>query len=224
MIIGKGMVASAFIGSEVALENLIFASGVSNSQCKDPAEFEKEFLLLKKALNFKKKIIYFSTSSICDKELVDSHYINHKLNMENFIAKNFSEYLIYRLPNVIGNTKNKNTLINNFADSILKNSTVKLFKNSTRYIIDVDDVVNYVCLTSYLSNSIINLNFNIKYSITEIWNEIQDAIGVRGKSIELDFGKSYNVDNSFFINELKENNIPELNDQYYLKRILNKYL
>jgi hypothetical protein len=67
------------------------------------------------------------------------------------------------------------------------------------------------------------LNFNIQYSITEIWNEIQDAIGVRGRSIELDYGISYNVDNSFFINELKENNIPELNDQYYLKRILNKY-
>lgn len=108
--------------------------------------------------------------------------------MENFIEKNFSEYLIYRLPNVIGNTKNKNTLINNFADSILNNKTVKLFKNSTRYIIDVYDVVNYVCLTSYLSNYIINLNFNIKYIITEIWNEIQDTIGVRGKSIELDFG------------------------------------
>ena len=203
---------------------VIFASGVSNSKCDDPLEFNREFNLLKNALKYNKRLIYFSTSSIYDSSLNLSSYVEHKLKIENFITLHFKDYIIYRLPNVIGITKNKNTLINYFVESILKGTNVNLYKYSTRYIIDVDDVVNYVYLTKSISNSIINLNFNINYKILDIWQEVENVLGKKGESRIIEAGCDYKIDNSLFISKLRGVEIPELNDKGYLRRILNKYI
>ena len=128
------------------------------------------------------------------------------------------------MPNVVGKTKNKNTLINNFADAILTGTSVKLFKNSTRYIIGVDDVVNYFHLTKNTSNCIINLNFNINYTITEIWKEIELVLDQKGKAIVIDQGSEYKIDNSLFISKLEDIEIPELNEICYIRKTLQKYL
>ena len=225
MIIGRGMIAKAFGVSNNQLSNcILFASGVSNSKCDDPIEFEKELSLLKSTLKYNKRLIYFSTSSIFDPNLESSSYVKHKLQIESFIKGHFKEYIIYRLPNVVGKTKNKNTLINNFSDAILTGTTVRLFKNSTRYIIDVDDVVNYVHLTKNMSNCIVNLNFNINYTITEIWKEIELVLDKKGQAIVIDQGSEYKIDNSLFICELGEIEIPELNEVNYIRKTLQKYL
>jgi nucleoside-diphosphate-sugar epimerase len=225
MIIGRGMIAKAFGDSNNQLSDcILFASGVSNSRCEDLIEFERELSLLKSTLKYNKRLIYFSTSSIFDPNLESSSYIKHKLHIESFIEGHFNEYIIYRLPNVVGKTKNKNTLINNFADAILTGTSVKLFKNSTRYIIDVDDVVNYVLLTKNTSNCIINLNFNINYSITKIWKEIELVLEKKGKALVIDQGSKYKIDNSLLISKLGNIEIPELNEVFYLRKTLQKYL
>jgi hypothetical protein len=224
MIIGRGMIANAFNNIKNDFSNyILFASGVSNSRCKDPIEFEKEFSLLKNTLKFNKRLIYFSTSSIFDPSLDSSLYVKHKLRVESFIEKNFKEYIIYRLPNVVGNTKNKNTLINNFVDSILSKNHVNLHKFSSRYIIDVDDVVNYVLLTKHVSSCVININFNIKYKITEIWKEVEKVLAKKGNATVVNLGGEYKVDNSLFISKMGDIEIPELNQDNYLSKTLQKY-
>lgn len=219
------MLAKAFSKLNNKLPDcVVFASGVSNSKCDDPLEFSRELNLLKNTLKYNKRLIYFSTSSIYDSNLNLSSYVNHKLKMEKFITLQFKDYVIYRLPNVIGITKNKNTLINYFVESILKGTTVNLYKYSTRYILDVDDVVKYVHLTKNISNSIINLNFNINYKVIDIWQKVENVLGKKGKSRIIEAGCDYKVDNSMLISKLREVEIPELNDKDYLCRIINKYL
>jgi nucleoside-diphosphate-sugar epimerase len=88
----------------------------------------------------------------------------------------------------------------------------------------VDDVVNYVYLTKSISNSIINLNFNINYKVLDIWQEVENVLGKKGKSRIIDAGYDYKVDNSLFISKLREVEIPELNDKDYLRRTINKYI
>lgn len=225
IIIGNGMLAKAFSKLNNKLPDcVVFASGVSNSKCEDPLEFNREFNLLKNALKYNKRLIYFSTCSIYDSSLNLSPYIDHKLKIENFITVNFKDYIIYRLPNLIGITKNKNTLINCFIESILKGTTLNLYKDSTRYIIDVDDVVNYVYLTKSISNSIINLNFNINYKVLDIWQEVENVLGKKGKSRIIEAGYDYKVDNSLFISKLRGIEIPELNDKDYFRKTINKYI
>tara|TARA_B100000795_G_C22706742_1_gene401857 strand:- start:96 stop:788 length:693 start_codon:yes stop_codon:yes gene_type:complete len=225
IIVGNGMISRAFKDSSYDFSDcIIFASGVSNSKCIDPLEFDREFNTLEKTLKYDKRIIYFSTSSIYDDSLIGSSYIKHKLNIESFITTKFKDYIIYRLPNVIGLTKNKNTLFNYFSDSILNERSVSLYKKSTRYILDIDDLVKYVFLTKNTSNSVINLNFNIPYKVTEIWQEVEKALNKKGISTLLNIGNDYKIDNSLFIKEIGENEIPELNDRSYLQKTIQKYL
>ena len=225
IIVGNGMISKAFKDSNYDFSGcIIFASGVSNSKCIDPLEFDREFNTLEKTLKYDKRLIYFSTSSMYDNSLFGSSYIKHKLNIESFITTNFKDYIIYRLPNVIGVTKNKNTLINYFSDSIQNERPVSLYEKSTRYIFDVDDLVKYVFLTKNTLNSVINLNFNIQYKVTEIWQEVEKALNIKGISTLLDLGNDYKIDNSLFIKEMGENEISELNDRKYLQKTIQKYL
>ena len=87
MIIGNGILANAirFYDRE---DVIFFASGVSNSLEKNPAEFEREISLLKSVMNQHpdKKLIYFSTCSIYDASKTASPYVMHKLTIEKIIA------------------------------------------------------------------------------------------------------------------------------------------
>ena len=225
IIVGNGMISRAFKDSSYDFSDcIIFASGVSNSKCIDPLEFDREFNTLEKTLKYDKRLIYFSTSSMYDDSLNGSCYIEHKLNIESFITTKFKDYIIYRLPNVIGLTKNKNTLINYFSDSIQNEREVSIYEKSTRYIFDVDDMVKYVFLTKNKLNSVINLNFNIRYKVSEIWQEVEKALKIKGKFTLLNLGNDYKIDNSLFIKTIGENKIPELNDVSYLQKTIKKYL
>ena len=84
--------------------------------------------------------------------------------------------------------------------------------------------MKYVFLTKNTLNSVINLNFNIQYKVTEIWQEVEKALNIKGISTLLDLGNDYKIDNSLFIKEIGENEITELNDRNYLQKTIQKYL
>ena len=100
MIVGNGLVASAFAAFAEDDDYVIFASGVSNSQEKDPAAYQREFDLLRSHLRPDTCLVYFSTCSIADQSRSHSHYIQHKIKVEEYIANHASDYVIFRhLPN-----------------------------------------------------------------------------------------------------------------------------
>jgi UDP-2-acetamido-2,6-beta-L-arabino-hexul-4-ose reductase len=115
MILGKGDIASVLNDREGVI---YFASGVSNSQCEDEKEFERERdLFMEMFLKYGHlgyAFFYFSTLSVYFK---NSPYTRHKLKMENLIKASYPNYTIIRIGNITwGN--NPNTFINYFRNCI----------------------------------------------------------------------------------------------------------
>jgi hypothetical protein len=131
-IIGHGDIASVLTDRD---DVTFFASGVSNSQCCDMADFLREAKLLG-TMPKAKHLVYFSTLSIYYES---SLYVAHKIQMERLIKK-FKTSTIIR----IGNTtwgKNPNTFIN-----YLRDHPEAEVKKVWRHIIDKEDFLYWVNL------------------------------------------------------------------------------
>ena len=131
----------------------VYAAGVSNSLCKNKKLFEKDKKRLydfSNDINKNKVLLYFSTCALNDPSRNQNPYIKNKLEIENFIKKNFAKYLIIRLPEVVGKSNNSNTLINFFFKKIREKEAFDLWSNARRSVIDIDDVTKI--LIDLLSN------------------------------------------------------------------------
>lgn len=187
MILGKGMLASAF--REYDFDNtIIFASGVSNSQETRNSEFQREQKLLSKTLinNSDKKIIYFSSCALEHYDDNMNPYYKHKKSMENLIASDSNNYLICRLPQVIGTTNNKYQLINYFASHIQNDNEFQVFQDATRYLIDIRDIaviVSFLIKSNDFVNQIICLANPTPYNIYDIITKLEDIFQKKAKTI-----------------------------------------
>jgi len=226
MIIGSGIIAKAF--KELYTDNescIIFASGVSNSKETRKEAFQRENELLDKILNLKKKIIYFSTTSLsCDKKYYNP-YQEHKFNIEKKLLQYNST--IFRLPQIIGNNQNKNNLIPYIYNCIKQGTTFDLYINFKRSLLDVYDVVRIV-------NAIIKSNYNIQnnrfniinpkyYDILEIVQTFENLLKLKGDYIvshKIDNHIPLSSDNSYLC-LLKKYQINF--DDNYLTKTINKY-
>ncbi len=94
MIIGKGNIARALNDREGAI---FFASGVSNSQCTDESQYQREKDLLKVLHNSYLSLFYFSSLAL-DTKL--TRYYSHKIQMELLVKEHFKNYNIIRLGNL----------------------------------------------------------------------------------------------------------------------------
>ena len=107
MIIGNGLIANAFKNYCSDFEDfVIFASGVSDSNEIDDAKFNRERELLINTIkqNPDKKIIYFTSVLTTTDE---NKYYNHKKEMAEIIINSKNEYIIYRVPQLIGKNGNQ---------------------------------------------------------------------------------------------------------------------
>jgi len=135
MIVGDGDIGTAL--NAVDKPNRLFlASGVSNSQCTDESEYEREIKLLEDQ-NKDFRIVYFSTLALF---YSDTRYVQHKWQMESLIKEWFPKYNIVRLGNITWGT-NPNTLIN-----YLKAHPDAEIRDEYRYIVDLDEFLHWVDL------------------------------------------------------------------------------
>ena len=143
MIVGNGIIANIFRSNFNDDTYLIFAFGVSDSTEENINEFNREEKLLLEMIDKypNLKLIYFS-SIFCG--LKFDRYYTHKMKMESLIIKNSKDFLIFRLPQVIGNGGNNKNLFNFFIDSIRNDKVLKIKKNTQRSLIDIDDVFKIV--------------------------------------------------------------------------------
>ena len=112
MVIGSGLLGSKLLDRyQDDLNVVIFASGVSSSNETDVNNFKREHDLLSNELRKcgQAKFIYFSTML---SGLYDKAYYIHKYNMEQLIRQSESNYIIFRLPQIIGAIGNANNLVN----------------------------------------------------------------------------------------------------------------
>lgn len=146
MIVGSGNIAKCLTDRDGAI---FFASGVSNSRCEDLRQFIRERDLLFQLMGVSRCLFYFSSIGVINWQ--QSAYLNHKLNMENYVKENFPFYVILRIGNLIGDT-NPNTFINYIKDRQAKGLSVEI-KDELRYMID-GATLNMLCQTLPLDQKI----------------------------------------------------------------------
>ncbi|MBP6311362.1 MAG: NAD-dependent epimerase/dehydratase family protein [Flavobacteriales bacterium] len=224
MLIGSGMLANAFSAFEKDPEVCIFASGVSRSSETGPSAFLRELNLLSEqdsALH----LVYFSTCSLYDPTLQNSPYILHKRNAEQLITERFGSNLIVRLPNMIGNTRNPNTLTNFLRDRILRNEHFEVFRNATRYLLDVDDIVEDLSPIIAARNgpaSTLDVCGSSPIKLPLLVEMMEKILDHKGDHDLVDKGQPYQVDNSKFLDLIHPERSMRYEDQD-LFSTLSKY-
>lgn len=225
MVIGTGLLAKAFEKYADNNEILIFASGVSNSTEKDPNAFLREEVLLRQILknNPKSLFIYFSTCSIYDETVNSSAYVQHKLKMENIVTDNTSNYLIFRLTNIVGYGGNENTIFNFLVNSIKNNKLITVWKQATRNILGIEDLLKIASrlIDTKDTSQIINIGNIQSFGIAQIIEAIEGFLGIKAKTVLLDKGKPVNIDISKIENIVHD--IIKCNSSNYIEHLLSKY-
>tara|TARA_R110000824_G_scaffold161822_4_gene337303 strand:+ start:2669 stop:3352 length:684 start_codon:yes stop_codon:yes gene_type:complete len=173
MIIGGGLIGAAFKKKYISKKNtLIFASGVSNSSETNPLNFLREKKLLSDTLIKypNKQIIYFSTILI---DFKHTPYYEHKKEMEELLRKSSKNYLIFRIPQLIGDKGNNNNLINYLVDSIKNKKEFSVYGDVKRAIIDVDDIIDLVTYCEDKINCmVLNISGVEKLSVIDLSKKI----------------------------------------------------
>ena len=222
MIIGNGMIANVFIEKFEDENVIIFASGVSNSKETRSDEFKRELQLVHDTiLKYPNKLfVYFSTCSIHNNI---SLYIQHKIEVEKFIIDNSYNYLILRLPIVLGLNQNKNQLISFLFEKNINNEKIEIYKNANRYLIDSNDLPKILekLIEKKITNEIIEIAFNNSIMI-------DDLLFILEKITKKTFIKIYsNSESPYFVNNTKFLHFfTELNENEFnidIEKMLHKY-
>ena len=220
MIVGNGLIASAFIRNDFhSPDHVIFASGVSNSTETNPECYQREISLIRDYIDKSTTFVYFSTTSIFDPTRQDSYYINHKKQVEDLIRAEAESYLIVRLSIMIGHSTNPHTLINYLVNAINERRHIELHSKACRHLLDIDDLLPE--LTSYLEEENPRKSVNIlgsqKIKIPELIGKIEAILNKKGNYTWADTGACYAIPD----NEGECKLIP---DPAYIEKILHKYI
>lgn len=221
MIIGNGLIAKSLqhIDSE---KNLFFASGVSNSLETRSSEFEREFRLLKNSIENHPdgRLVYFSTLSINDQSKQDSHYVLHKLHLEEYIRNHTSGYLILRIGNIVGNGGNPNTLFNFLKNQISGERPFTVHQRARRLLLDIDDVSEFLKTNGdRLDNQTVNFAYPYYFDLKEIVRALEVRMQKKASYVETDEGDFYKIDfdeavNGFFTGTDAEKYLETLAEKY----------
>ena len=223
MIIGNGLLAITFKQYEKKNGIIIFASGVSNSNEINKKEYYREKKLLKDTIQqYKDKIIvYFSSCDVIYANKINTVYYWHKLEMENIIKKFALKYYIFRLPQLIAFSLNKNLLINYLITSIIEQKEILVWKNAYKNLINIQDVlkiIENIIKNEKSINKTINVINKNYYSIFEIIHTIENILNQKAivKLINKGYKPNYNSD---YIDKMNIN----FNSEYLKKSLLKNY-
>ena len=143
MVVGNGMLAKAFSGFSARQDIVIFASGVSDSNERDSAQFDREKALLSDVRRrfADQLIVYFGTCSMEDPDRCHTPYVQHKLEAESILESDGRPWLVLRLPLVIGPRHESNTLGEFLFRKISAGEPFEVWRDAIRYPLDVSDAV-----------------------------------------------------------------------------------
>ena len=234
MILKKGIFGNGFIAKNLVKiipfqkkNTIIYCSGISNSKEKSKHKLVKEIKVLKKFYKkFKDKhIIYISSSGVLDSSRNKSKYLKNKIKIEKFIKKNFQKYLIIRLPEIIGNSRNPNTLINFFYNKIIKKKKFIIFKNSKRNLIGIEDVskiIKIILIKINTSKKIITLCNKYSNSPKEIIQILEKITKKKANYKEINIKRqNWRLNYNLISKYVKKAGVKF--DKFYLKKVLSKY-
>jgi nucleoside-diphosphate-sugar epimerase len=196
MVIGNGLIAKAFD------KYIIFASGVSDSSCKDIAQFKREENLLSQYLD-KGTVVYFSTVSNDS-----TAYVEHKRRMESMVIN--SKGVVLKLSQVVGMGGNKNNLFNNLRKS-LHTGVVDVAEDTTRGLVDIKDVV-------YLTNFIRCYDLKGMYYLTGQVMSVNKIVELMGEAMNVHYSINSIPSRGY---QIEQNDLVEFND---IETIIKTYV
>ncbi|MEO5777859.1 MAG: NAD-dependent epimerase/dehydratase family protein [Flavobacterium sp.] len=224
MIIGNGLIAKTFHDFD-NMDTVIFASGVSNSLETDKNSFLREVNLVEQTLEANKKslFVYFSTCSVYDSSKAASHYVSHKLFIENLIKEKAKKYLILRVSNAVGKQGNPNLLLNYLFKKAIDKDEIVIQKNAKRNLIDVEDLkqITINIINQNIINRTVNLAYLFNFSIIDIVSAIEKFTNQQLQLKFEDSGQEYNIELDLAKEYFLKNN--KLNKELYLEYLLDKY-
>ena len=189
MIVGNGLIARVFKGTKFdSLGITIFASGVSDSLSKNTNAFLREETLLKKYLALNQPLVYFSTLSIFDPTRNQSHYVRHKIEMEKLVTKSPSN-LVIRLPEVVGQHGNANTLVFFLRAKIESGEIFDVWTNVWRNLVGISEVYSLIetrILDIKENRRTLNVLADSSFEVSEIVQTLEEILGKKGnyRSVE----------------------------------------
>lgn len=223
MIIGNGLIAKSFKKYKKYFKDIIiFASGAANSKSTDLLQFQRENKIINKFIKEKRgTFIYFSTLDIYRKK--KTPYIRHKTDVEKRLLRE-KNVLVVRLPQLIGKSKNKNTVYNFLKFNLKKkNKKIIIFKNFYRNFIDVEDLINIIKKINFKKNRIKSLNIFNKKSIriNAVFNFFVNQKIVKNKIYEFDQRK----DNFYYdTTKFRNDKFIIVNNKNYYENLFKKYI
>ena len=163
MIIGKGNIARVLEDRD---DLVFFASGVSNSSCKDEKEYQREFNLLK-TVPTDQHVVYFSNLGIYYKE---DRYTQHKKEIEEYIRNNYKSYTIVRIE-VCEWVTTPHTILNFFKNQ-LNQGIEPIIQDTTRYVLSLDEFLYWVRMIKFGIRNEMNI-LGRKMTVAEIVEAIK---------------------------------------------------
>lgn len=224
MIIGDGLIGGRF--SALSHDGvLIFASGVSNSKSSCSEDYAREISLVKKALTKYKGhlFIYFSTYSIDDPDLRDTHYVLHKQKVEEIISNSGGSYLIIRTSNIVGrNLYNPHTVLNFLYTKIKNEEAFECWSNAERNLLDIDHLYEMVqlVLASGIKNQVVYLVNPVCYTVPTIIQVFSSLLNKNPVFVSLPKGARFSFDTALSKRLFSKLNI---DTRAYLEDIIIKY-
>lgn len=191
--------ARAFAGEPTAGDDVVVhAAGVSNSQCADPREFERESDALRRTLREAREarhLVYFSTCSVLDPAAAATPYARHKLSMEERV-RSHPGHLILRLPQVAGRTPNPHTLLNYLYARISRGERFAVWQDARRNVIDVEDVraLGLALIEAGTRGATLNVAAPHSHAMPEIVQVMERVIGGHAVFDVIERGADYPID------------------------------
>ena len=186
MIKGRGLLAQALY--KIDRDDFAFyVNGISNSVMADIPENNFEVLELTEMAKDigDKLLIYFSTIQVNATENYSRPYVQHKIKMERLISNSFSNYIIIRTSNLVGNNSwNTNTLFNFLYHSLQAQSEISVIESAIRNVLDVDHFIQL--LDYYLEhftekNTTRNIVNPVSFNMAEIVREFENVFSLKFK-------------------------------------------
>jgi len=226
MIIRHGVIARSFADFPLRDGLLLFAGSVNNSAEKNEEIIQMEEASVADALLRYPEVpfLYFSSCSIADTSVIHTPYVKHKIRMERMVQNAARHFFIFRLPQIIGCSNTKSSLVNYLVDAISTHKTFELWRNANKNIIDIADVcaiVGEVLNRNTLKNKVINMASTRHVSMLELVNDIENVIGCRSKYVVVDRGTNTDIDVSDIRPVIDSLDINF--DDNYIKRLVMKY-
>lgn len=141
-VIGSGALAWRFQDYRYQQRFLLFTGFIHDPLCTDAGAFQSEKKALAEALADRTSmvLVLFSSATVTDPVGKETPYGKHKADLEEMVSNSQRDYLVFRVPQMVGPGDHPGSLVHFLVDAIGQGRPFEIWEHARRHILDVDDV------------------------------------------------------------------------------------